>query len=65
MFMYRYHDAGGGSQNHIMLGGFDAWVASSIGGVDASLNTIAGAGWRNIEARVPGAVVSMLSLIHI
>ena len=30
------HDAGGGSQNHIMLGGFDAWLTASVGGLDAT-----------------------------
>jgi hypothetical protein len=29
-----FHDAGGGSQNHIMLGGFDGWLVTSVGGLD-------------------------------
>ena len=27
-----FHDAGGGSQNHIMLGGWNAWLLSAVGG---------------------------------
>jgi hypothetical protein len=51
-----FHDAGGGSQNHIMLGAFDAWLLSSVGGLDSNVNATDG-GWRNVIARVsPGAV---------
>ena len=37
-FACTFHEAGGGSQNHIMLGGWDAWLLSSVGGLDSSVN---------------------------
>jgi len=46
-----FHDAGGGSQNHIMLGGFDAWLQSSLGGLDSAVNGRSG-GWRHMIVRV-------------
>ena len=53
--------AGGGSQNHIMLGGFDAWILSSIGGLDSVVNGTAGsAGWRNVIARVAPAAIAVV-----
>jgi len=54
-----FHSAGGGSQNHIMLGGFDAWVLASIGGLDSIINGSV-AGWRSIVARVAPAAVTNL-----
>lgn len=54
-----FHDAGGGSLNHIMLGGFDAWVLASIGGLDSTVNGSV-AGWRSIVARVTPAAVTYL-----
>lgn len=54
-----YHAAGGGSQNHIMLGGFDGWVASAIGGLDSIVNETTG-GWRHIAARVAPAAYDVV-----
>lgn len=54
-----FHEAGGGSQNHIMLGGFDAWLTSSVGGLDSMINGTV-AGWRHIKARVSPGVLSAL-----
>jgi hypothetical protein len=54
-----FHDAGGGSQNHIMLGGFDAWVLASIGGLDSVVNGTTG-GWRHIVGRVAPAAITTL-----
>ena len=54
-----FHDAGGGSQNHIMLGGFDTWLLSSIGGLDSIVNQSTG-GWRHIVARISPAAVTTL-----
>ena len=40
-----------------MLGAFDAWMVSSLGGLDSVVNASTG-GWRVIQARVaPAAVV--------
>eukprot|EP00966_Prymnesium_polylepis_P330532 7386166-Prymnesium_polylepis.1 len=47
------HDAGGGSQNHIMLGGSDTWLLSSAGGLETIVNETTG-GWRHVEARLAG-----------
>lgn len=56
-----FHEAGGGSQNHIMLGGFDAWIMSSIGGLDSVVNgTVGSSGWRNVVARVAPAAITVL-----
>jgi alpha-L-rhamnosidase len=52
-----FHNAGGGSQNHIMLGGFDAWVLSSIGGLDSAVNGT-DSGWRHVISRVSPAAVT-------
>ena len=54
-----FHEAGGGSQNHIMLGGFDAWLTSSVGGLDSVVNGTS-AGWRHIKARVSPGVVPIV-----
>ena len=55
------HEAGGGSQNHIMLGGFDAWLLASVGGLDSAVNGTTG-GWRSVIARIaPGAVTIVRS----
>ena len=53
------HSAGGGSQNHIMLGGFDAWLVANVGGLETVVNGSTG-GWREIEARVSGPVARYL-----
>jgi hypothetical protein len=58
-FACTFHEAGGGSQNHIMLGGWDAWLLSSVGGLDSSVNGSTG-GWKNIVVRVSPAVMPML-----
>lgn len=58
-----FHAAGGGSQNHIMLGGFDAWLAQSVGGLDSVVNSSTG-GWRHITARVSPAAIKMLGESH-
>jgi hypothetical protein len=42
-----------------MLGGFDGWVASSIGGIDSFVNGSSG-GWRHIAARVSPAAVAII-----
>lgn len=54
-----FHEAGGGSQNHIMLGGFDAWILSAVGGLDTVVNGTDG-GWRNVIARVAPAAITVV-----
>ena len=54
-----FHEAGGGSQNHIMLGGWDAWLLSSVGGLDSAVNGSTG-GCKDIIARVSPGVVAEL-----
>lgn len=55
-----YHEAGGGSQNHIMLGGFDSWLHSAFGGLETGSTAATGAGWRHVTARVaPGAITRL------
>ena len=34
-----FHDPGGGSQNHIMYGAFDAWMVTALGGMSTVSNT--------------------------
>ena len=46
-----FHDNGGGSQNHIMFGGFDAWLVSYVGGLH-----LAGSG--RVNARVTSAALA-------
>lgn len=54
-----FHSAGGGSQNHIMLGGFDTFLTSAVGGLAAVVNGSTG-GWRHVVARVtPAAIVGV------
>ena len=44
-----------------MLGGFDAWLLSAVGGLDTEVNGTS-AGWRNVIARIaPGAVTVVRS----
>jgi hypothetical protein len=54
-----FHAANGGSQNHIMLGGFDAWVSAALGGLDSAVNATA-AGWQHVIVRVAPAAVTVL-----
>ena len=54
-----FHEAGGGSQNHIMLGGWNAWLLSSVGGLDSVVNGTTG-GWRDIAVRVAPAAVTTI-----
>jgi len=51
-----FHDAGGGSGNHIMLGGFDPWLHTAVGGLDTAVNG-SSAGWEHVIVRVAPAVV--------
>ena len=59
-FACTFHEAGGGSQNHIMLGGFDAWILSSVGGLDSAVNGTNTAGWKNVIARVAPAAITVV-----
>ena len=58
-FACTFHDAGHGSGNHIMLGGFDAWMSASLGGLDSKVNGTTG-GWKHIVARVAPAAITEL-----
>jgi alpha-L-rhamnosidase len=53
------HDAGGGSLNHIMLGGFDPFLHNSVGGLDSIINGTT-AGWKKIRVRVSPAAITRL-----
>jgi len=54
-----FHDAGGGSQNHIMLGGWNTWLLASVGGLDSEVNGTS-AGWSHVIARVAPAALTMI-----
>ena len=57
-----FHEAGGGSQNHIMLGGWDTWLLQSVGGLDSAVNGTTG-GWRHVVVRVaPGVIAELKSV---
>ena len=53
------HDAGGGSGNHIMLGGFEPFLHQSIGGLDSAVSGETG-GWERIIVRVAPAAIATL-----
>jgi hypothetical protein len=47
-----------------MLGGFDTWLLSSVGGLETSVNGTDG-GWRNVVARVsPAAVTRVKAAVY-
>lgn len=54
-----FHDAGGGSQNHIMLGGWNTWLLASVGGLDSEV-TGTSAGWSHVIVRVAPAALTMI-----
>eukprot|EP00047_Mylnosiga_fluctuans_P000527 m.195091 g.195091 ORF g.195091 m.195091 type:complete len:1269 (+) comp10076_c0_seq31:2213-6019(+) len=53
------HDAGGGSMNHIMFGGFHQWMSKKLGGLDTVSNTTT-TGWRNIVVAPSAAAILRL-----
>jgi|EP01043_Picozoa_sp_COSAG02_P035818 hypothetical protein len=61
-FACTFHEAGGGSQNHIMLGGWDAWLHSSIAGLDAVVNGSV-YGWKELVVRVSPGVIPELKAV--
>lgn len=54
-----FHDPGGGSQNHIMYGAFDAWMIEALGGMRLVSNGTV-TGWQHFTVRPnPAAVVRL------
>lgn len=54
-----FHDSGGGSQNHIMYGGFDAWVIEGMGGLSTTSNASSTA-WEHFVVHPDPFAVSKL-----
>ena len=53
------HNAGGGSLNHIMYGGFDGWMTTALGGLDTVSNATT-TGWRVLTVRpLPAAIATL------
>ena len=48
-----------GSGNHIMLGGFDPFLHTHVGGLDSVVNGTS-AGWEHVRVRVAAAAVTTL-----
>eukprot|EP01044_Picomonas_judraskeda_P010836 COSAG03_NODE_1427_length_4098_cov_2.188797_5_plen_132_part_00 len=55
-----FHDPGGGSQNHIMYGAFDAWLVTAVGGMSTVSNTTSTA-WQHIIVHTEPAAVTKLN----
>jgi alpha-L-rhamnosidase len=54
-----FHDAGGGSQNHIMFGAFDAWLVERVGGLATTSNATS-SGWEHFVVHPSAAAVERL-----
>jgi hypothetical protein len=55
----QFHEPGGGSQNHIMYGAFDAWMSTALGGLSTVSNTTSTA-WQHVLVHPdPAAVVKL------
>jgi hypothetical protein len=52
-----FHSPGGGSQNHIMYGAFDAWLVTAVGGMSTVSNTSSTA-WQHIIVHAEPAAVT-------
>jgi hypothetical protein len=55
-----FHNPGGGSQNHIMYGAFDAWLVTAVGGMSTVSNTTSTA-WQHIIVHTEPAAVTKLT----